>query len=536
MFRQLLCAAFLLAGLASCHGDQAQQRAADTLYRVNEDELSSLDPQKVSTVIDTRVARDLFEGLTDYAADGSIVPGLATGWMVDRSGLIWTFTLRKDARFSDQSLITARDVAYSLRRLFTPAVSAPNASLLFAIRNAEAATKGSVPVDAIGVTAPDDLTVRITLERPFPALPEVLAHATAVVVPEKTIEKYRDDWTKLDHIVVSGAFKPVQWDMHSQLRLDKNNAYHRAATVALQHVIYLPISEDQTALRKYRAHEVDVLADFPTGRVDGLRKLHGTEVRIEPYRGSYYYVFNTRRKPFNDKNVRLALNLAVDRDIITRLVVPLGMRPAYSVVPPDLPGYGAPVMPAWANWPMPQRLAEARRLLAAAGVDRQHPLRFEVRYNSDDDHRRIALAMAEMWKPLGVQAVLFNSEASVHFANLRAHSFDMARSGWIADYSGADNFLGVYESNAGRLNYSGYTFPEFDQLLTTAHSEADSAKRNLLLRQAETMLLDDMPVLPLYFYVSRNLVSKDVRGWRAAPSGIHLSKYLSVEREKQVNR
>jgi oligopeptide transport system substrate-binding protein len=525
--------AWVLASvLAACSGDQATQRASDTIYRVNDDELSSLDPHKISTVIDTRVARDMFEGLTDYAADGSIVPGLAESWTVDASGLKWTFKLRPNTEFSDQTPINARSVVYSMQRLFTPVVAAPNASLLFAIRNAEAVTKGELPVSAIGVEAVDNATVRITLGRPFPALPELLAHACSVVLPEHVIRTHGDSWSKPENIVVSGAFLPTSWALHSQLKLSKNSHYWNARKVSLQHAIYLPISEDQTALRKFRAHEVDVVTDFPTGRLEGLRKRHGTDVRIDPYRGTYYYVFNTRKKPFDDRRVRLALNMATDRDIITKLVLPLGMRPAYSVVPPGIAGYGDPVVPAWAQWPMARRRAEARRLLAAAGIDPAHPHSFEVRYNSDDDHRRVALALAAMWKPLGVRPVLFNSEASVHFSNLRAHTYLIGRSGWIADFSGAENFLGLYASNAGRLNYTGYANKSFDRALTAALAIADVPLRNQALRQAETVMLEDMPILPLYFYVSKTLVSKDVAGWQAAPSGVHLSKYLKVTRDE----
>lgn len=522
---------FLFLALAACSQDRPNTRAADTIYRVNEDEASSLDPQKVSTVIDTRIARDIFEGLTDYAADGGIVPGQAESWSIDDSGLIWTFRLRHGLAFSDGSPLTADDVVYSLRRLFTPVTAAPNASLLFAIKNAESATKGEVPVDQTGVVAIDRWTVRITLDRPFPALPELLAHACAVTVPRQVIQKYGEAWTRPENIQVSGAYRPVSWRLHAELKLSKNMAYRDASLVALAHVVYLPISEDQTALRKFRAEEVDIVTDFPTGRLEGLRKRHKGQVRIEPYRGSYYFVFNTTKPPFNDRRVRLALNMAVDRNVITRLVLPLGMQSAYSVVPPNLGGYGAALKPAWANWSMEKRMAEATRLLQQAGYGPARPLSFELRYNSDDDHRRVSLALAQMWKPLGVRAVLFNSEASVHFSNMRAKTYSMARSGWIADFNGAENFLGVYDSNAGRLNYSGYNNRAFDEALKQAVDIAEPAKRNLALRQAESIVLADMPILPIYYYVSKTLVSSDVRGWSPAPSGIHLSKYLAVQRK-----
>jgi oligopeptide transport system substrate-binding protein len=518
------------AVLMGCGGQNSNvsSRAADTLYRVSDDEISSLDPQKVSSVLDTRVLRDIFEGLTDYGPDGSIQPGLAKSWSVDANGLIWTFKLRDGLKFSDGSNLMASDVVSSFQRLFDPATAAPNASLLFAVLNAEAVTTGKMPTKNIGIIAKDAGTVVIQLHQPFPALAELLAHACASIIPTRMIAKYGDDWTDFDKISVSGAYKPKRWELHSELNLVRNAQYWGQSTVQTAKITYLPISDDETALRKFRAREVDILTDFPTDKYPDLVKKLGGAVRTSPYRGTYYYVFNTRKAPFDDVRVRRALSLAVDRDIIRQLILPLNMAAAYSVVPPITSGYGPAYVPAWMQGSQQQRLMKAQTLLKAAGFDKNNPLTVELRFNTDDDHRRTGLAIAQMWKPLGVKTTLFNSEAAVHFGALRSRNFMLGRSGWIADFDGAENYLGIYRSSAGKLNYSGYSNTEFDLLLESAMEQPDLTKRNAMLRTAEIKMLDSAPVLPIYYYVTKAIISPRVVGWQNAENGIHLSKYLGL--------
>jgi oligopeptide transport system substrate-binding protein len=516
--------------LASCGGRNRRpsSRAPDTLYRVNDDEMSSLDPQKVSTVLDTRVLRDMFEGLTDYAPDGKIIGGFSKSWSVDTSGLRWTFQLRDSVTFSDGKAITATEIVSSFQRLFMPETAAPNANLLFSIKNAEAITSGKLPFDKLGISAPNPRTVIIQLTQPFPALPELLAHACASIVPIHTIKRHGDGWTKIENIVVSGAYVPKKWELHSELNLVKNARYWAQANVKTARIVYYPISDDQTALRKFRAKEVDILTDFPTDKYPDLAKLLGPAVRTSPYRGTYYYVFNTRKKPFSDVRVRQALSLGVDRDVLRTLILPLNMTAAYSVVPEITHGYGTTVMPSWMPATQAARVTKAKALLKEAGYGPENPLTVELRFNTDDDHRRTGLALAQMWKPLGIKTTLFNSEAAVHFGALRAHNFMLGRSGWIADYDGAENYLGMYRSNAGTSNYSGYTNTAFDTLYANALQQVDLTRRNAMLRIAETKMLESAPVLPLYFYVTKAIVSPRVQGWTDAPNGMHLSKYLSV--------
>jgi oligopeptide transport system substrate-binding protein len=533
-----IAASFCLsASLAACQPPGLPQdsgrRADRTLYRVNDDEIRSLDPHQVSVVTDLRLAEDLFEGLTDFAPDGAVVPGLAKSWTVTPDGRRWSFSLRPGLVFSDGTPITAADVVYSLRRLVTPETAAPYASMFYAISGARDAASGTAPPESIAVQAPDPLTVTIALDRPWPSLPEALANAAGVVVPRHVIERHGSSWIKPDRIVSSGPFTLRRWVLQSEIVLDKNPRYYAADAVALDHVVYYPIADDHSAVRRFRAGDVDVLETFPENLLSVLERDMGQALRLAPYRASYYWVFNMRKPPFDDARVRMALSMAIDREVITRDVIRMPFQPAWSVIPAELGNFGPALKPDWADWPRPRRIAEARRLLAAAGISPQQPITVEVRFNSDEGHKRIAVAISQMWAELGVRTSLFNSEAAVHFRALKTGEFTIGRASWIADFNSAENFLFKYDSRTGELNYSGYNNPAFDALLDRALDEPDDARRNQLFRQGGEMLLQDMPAMPIYFLLSRSLVSPDVVGWEDNPAGLHGSRYLQVKRVRR---
>lgn len=501
----------LLLLLAGCGGDPTTPAARDSaLVRVNEDEVKSLDPQSISDLTSLRVTGDLYEGLTRIGADGRVGPGLASGWTISADGRLWRFALRPGLRFSDGQPITTGVVAASFARLRDDATAAPTSSLFDAIESLTAA-------------GPDAVEVR--LAKPFPALLELLAHPAAAVLPMHRIAADPDGWTKSPPS--SGAYRLDRWELHSRMRLTANPNYWDAANVRAPAVTYLPVDDDQTAIRLFRSGEADTIGDFPSSQLPLLRARVGDAVRIAPYRGSYYWVFNTRKAPFDDRRVRLALALAVDRAKITEKLLGVGNPPSLSVVPPGLGGYPG-VQPMWADWPMERRLAEARRLLTAAGYGPSRPLVIEARFNSDVDHRRVGIALASFWKPLGVELRLLNTEATLHFAALRTGDFMLARSGWIGDLDAAENFLAIYRSDTGALNYSGYANPAYDAALDAGLAEADPRLRNAKLARAEAILLADMPVLPLYIYVSKNLVSPRLDGWRDNLANAHPTRTLAV--------
>jgi oligopeptide transport system substrate-binding protein len=531
----LIILAFL--SLAGC-GDEPRQQIVESgrqdkaLYRVLDDEVSSLDPHKASNVIDTRVAIDLFQGLTSYGPDGQIVPGLAESWQVTSSGLQWSFKLRPLLTFSDGNTISANDVVQSLQRALDPKTGAPMAKLLFSIRNAEAVAAGTVPPTELGVISVGRDNVQIQLERPSPELLEILAHPVAAVVPVKRINVAGDSWSKPGTLVTSGPFQVVRHVLHSTLELEKNSQFFGASQIALERLLYFPMSDRDASIRKFRAGEVDVVQDFSRSQFDVVKAETPDAIKLSDYRGTYYFVFNMRKPPFDDARVRCALSMALDREILARKVVGMDHQPSTSIIPGSTPDYGGSVLPAWAKLSQAQRLGEAQAMLTTAGYSSNKPINFEIKFNSSEEHKRMALAMSQMWRALPVQVTLFNSEASVHFASLKSADYAFARSGWIADYTGPESFLSIYSKNAGVMNYSGFADADFDRLFDAALRDPNAKTRIATLRRAEQKVADACAVVPIYTYRTKTLVSPDVKGWISNVTNINPSRYLSVVRAK----
>lgn len=492
--------------LGGCGALSPAPRDPAILVRVAEDEAKGLDPQLISDLASLRIAADQFEGLTRFNADGRAEAGLASGWRVSADGLIWTFRLRPALTFSDRTPITASTFASVFARLQAPVTASPVRELFEAITSVRAVT-------------PRD--VMITLRHPFPSLDELMAHPAVAALP-----LHRDDWVSERPVVTSGAYQLTQWALSDHIRLSANPRWH-GGTPAIRTVEWRPVTDTLAALRLYQAGAADILGEVPSARLPQIKAKYPAELHIAPYRGSYYFAFNTRKTPFSDPRVRTALSLAVEREWIARKLIATGISPAWGVVPPGTTGL-LDYRPDWSAWPRERRLLAARQLLSAAGYGPKRPLTFDIRFNSDIDHRRISVALAAFWKPLGVEARLLNSEASLHFASLRRADFELARSGWIGDISVPENFLAVHKSDGGAINYSGFNDKDYDAALGRALLISDARARASAMRAAERLLIDASPILPIYYYVSKALVSSRVGGWRDNAANMHPSRTLQI--------
>ncbi len=404
--------AFLLALLAACGrapdapppapiqvgGASGTELAATQILRKgNGAEPETLDPHRSESVIASNILRDLFEGLTLEAADGRIVGGAAERWEVSPDGLTYTFHMRADGRWSNGDPVTARDFEYGLRRSCDPATLNTYASILYPIRNAEAVISGKLPPSALGVTALDERTLRIELSGPTPYFLGLLTHSTAYAVHRPSVEQHGNQHARAGRLVSNGAYSLGEWVVQSHIRLDRNPHYWDDARTTINEVWYYPIENEESEINRYRADELDWTESVPFRQVKWLKANLPQDLRIAPYLGSYYFGFNNTKPPFKDNlALRLALSLAVDREIITERVMGSGEIAAYGFVPPVDDYSGQRV--EWAGWTQAERDAEARRLYREAGYSEDNPLTVELLYNTDQSHKRVVGALAAMWK------------------------------------------------------------------------------------------------------------------------------------------
>jgi oligopeptide transport system substrate-binding protein len=501
--------------------------AEAVLKRGNRFEPASLDPHRYQTHYEANILLDLFEGLVAYDAEARPVPGVAERWSVSADGLVWTFSLRPGLVWSDGMPLTAEDVVFTFRRLLDPVTAAQYAQLFYVVENARAVNTGALLPERLGVAAPAKDTVVFRLAAPAPYLPELMANAFAAVLPRHAIARHGADWVKPGVMVSNGAYALKLWAPQDRIELVRNPRFHAAANVAIDRVIYYPTENLNSALARFRAGELDMQMEFPAAQIDTLRASLAAETKVGPSLLTYYLALNTAKPQLADARVRRALSLAIDRDVLTGRINKLGETPAFSFVPPVTAHYLAWTPPE-AELSPDQRLVEARRLLAEAGYGPGRPLKLAYSFSSTDDLRRIAVAIAGMWKRVGVDAELLNREGRVHFASLKSGDFDAGFVGWSADFNDAATFLYVLQSSSVNSNYSRYANPAFDALMAEAAAARDTAQRSALLQRAERTALADQPIVPLYYGVARNLVARHVRGWRANPQDFYLTRYLSL--------
>ena len=489
----------------------------------------SVDPQKARSTQAGDILRDIGEGLLGYSPASELVPAVAESWTVSEDGLTYTFKIRDDARWSNGDPVTAGDFEFSLQRLVDPATAAFYANSVAVIANAEAIIAGELPPRELGVEAADERTLVIRLTRPTPYLLSLLTLPITFPVHAESIATHGEEFTRPENLLSNGAYKLDAWTPGSVLALSRNEYYWNNAATAIDEVRYHVLTQGVTELNRYRAGELHITSTVPPDSFAQVRDEYGDELRVAPYLGIYYYGFNLTRPPFKDNpGLREALSMAIDREVLVEKIMGRGEAPAYSWVPPGVANY-EPRRLAFADMSQEERNARARRLMAEAGYGPDNPLEIELRYNTSDEHRRIALAVQAMWKDvLGVETTLINEEFQVLLANMReAEVTQVFRTSWIGDYNDAHTFLSIVESDSAS-NLPRYASEEFDAVMDQAAEQLNPKWRRVHLEEAERVFLEDHAVIPLYFFVSKHLVSPEVRGWEDNVLDYHYSQHLSL--------
>jgi oligopeptide transport system substrate-binding protein len=522
----LLIAARELIAPHAAGGDAVRGSAHPAiLRRGNGPEPESLDPHGARSESALSILRDLYEGLTELGADGSPILAAADHVDVSEDGTTYRFHLRA-ARWSNGESVVAEDFAAAWRRLVDPHTAAPYAAILAPVRGAAAILKGAALPATLAVRAEDAQTLVVELERPTRYFLGLLAHPATFPLNRGSLAAHGAAFAKPGVMVSNGPFELTRWDFGSHLAAVRNPRYWNAAATQLDGVEYYSFADGAAELRAFRTGQVDVTATIPAAQIQWIKQHLGADLHVAPQLAVYYLGLNLRKPPFaGSRELRQALALVIDRERIVESVTGAGEAPAYTFVPPITTDYTPPV-PDYAAWPMAQRISRARQLLRTAGLEHAPPT-IELRYNSGELHNRIAIAVARMWKEaLNIDTTLRAEEFKVLLQDIDQGDATVFRASWIGDYDDAYTFLQVLQGGFG-INMPRYANPAYDELLRRASEDADPASRRNSLQMAETLMLADQPVIPLYFYVSKHLVDPHVQGWRDNAMDVIYSKSLS---------
>ncbi len=526
-----LVAAFL-GGCSAGESNVAQGNREGILHFGNGSEPQGLDPHVVTGVPESKIIDALFEGLTrknPWTLEPE--PGAAASWEFSEDRRVITFHMQPEGRWSNGDPVTAHDFVWSWRRALDPAMGNLYAYMLYPVENAEAYATGKIDDPAlVGVRALDDMTLEVTLNAPTPYFLQLMDHYSSYAVHRETVERFGratdrfTRWTRVGNIVTNGPFQLQKWELNRRIVVDRNPHYWDNGAVHLNGIVFYPTENIVSEERMFRVHQLHYTADVPLNKIPAYRKMADTPFVEAPYLGTYFYLLNTERPPLDDVRVRKALSLAVDREALTRNVLYGSNTPAYAITPPGTLGYQPPQL--FRHDP-----EEARRLLAEAGYPGGAGWPgLELIYNTSESHRKIAVALQQMWKDaLNITVTLSNQEWKVYLDSVSQMNFQVARRGWIGDYVDPNNFLDLYITDGGNNN-TGFSDPVYDELiLQRAPRAATQEARFALFHEAETRLMEQMPILPIYTYASKHLVHPSVKGLPPNLMDFVNVKYIHLE-------
>ena len=545
---RLLVAAALF--LAACSPKQPARetatssgKTAQILHKGNGAEPADLDPQIVTGVTEHHLIMALQEGLViEDPQDLHPIPGVAEKWDISADGKVYTFHLRQNAKWSNGQPVTAQDFLAAYRRILTPSLASQYAYMHFVVKNAEAFNQGKLKdFSQVGFAAPDDFTFIITLESATPYLLSLMCHVSWFPVHVPTVAKFGDpyqritmradgkggaqgnQWTRPGNYVGNGPFVLAEWKENEVIIVKRSPTYWDAANVKLDAIHFHAIVSQETEEREFRAGNLHITETLPPAKIDVYKKHHPELLKIDPYLGVYFYRINVTQPPLNDKRVRRALCMALDREAIVKYVTRGGQLPANSLVPPNTAGYNGTAR-------VPSDLAAAQKLLAEAGYPGGKGLPpIEILYNTQESHKTIAEAIQQMWKKeLGVDARLQNQEWKVYLDSQKTMNYQVCRAGWIGDYPDPNTFMDLWLKDGGQ-NETGWTNPEYDRLIKAASLTVDQVKRYDLFQQAEAILMDECPIIPIYFYTHVHLQRPNLKGWYPTILDNHPYKFVWLE-------
>ncbi len=514
-FLLLVTAVSLLAACGSGESNVTSGNREGILHFGNGSEPQGLDPHVVTGVPEHFIVGALFEGLATknpYTLEPE--PGVAQSWDISEDGRTITFHLNPAAKWSNGESMSATDYVWSWQRLLSPALGSEYAYMLFPVKNAEAFSKGRITdFSLVGVKALDDLTLQVTLDERTPYFIQLMDHYSTFAVHRATIEKFGKatdrftPWTRVENMVSNGAFRLKTWQLYRRIEVEKSDTYWDRDNVKLNGIVFYPTENVVSEERMFRVGQLHYTASVPLGKIPVYQEMADTPYRQAPYLGTYYYLLNTTRPPTDKLKVRQALSMAVDRDKLNKTVLQGTNISAYSITPPDTLGYYPPKL-------FDYDVEKARQLLAEAGYPNGEGWPgLELTYNTSEDHRKVAVALQQMWQDaLNIQVTLTNQEWKVYLDSITEMNFQIARRGWIGDYVDPNNFLDLFLAGGGNNN-TGFASPDYDAMIQLeAPQAATREERYAVFYQAETLLMEQMPIIPLYTYTSKHLLHPSAKG------------------------
>ncbi|EGO64846.1 peptide ABC transporter substrate-binding protein [Acetonema longum] len=510
-----LAAVLLLSLTAGCGG--AKDTSGKMMRIATGAEPETLDPRKSTGIPEALIQNQIFEGLCSRDKNSNPVPGVAEKWDISDDGLKYVFHLRANAKWSNGDPVTAQDFEYAWKTLLSPEMASRYADQLYYLKNGAAYNKqqNGITADQVGVKALNDRTLEVTLEKPTAFFLALLGHHTYFPVHKKTVEA-NPDWIKEPATIISnGPFKMAAWVHNSKIELVKNEHYWDAGKLKLDKLDVTLSDNATTVLAMFENNQLDLAIRPEPPVAEVPRLLKENKLKIYPYLGIYYYAINVTKPPLDNVKLRQALALAIDRQAIVDNITRSGQIPAMALVPFGLSDAkaGEDFRKVGGDYFKDKDFATAKKLLAEAGYpDGKGLPALTILYNTLDQHKAIAEAIQEMWKKnLGIEVNLVNQEWKVYLASLRQGDYLIGRAGWIGDYTDPMNFADLLMTDAGN-NHSKWSSKQYDDLVNQAKATLDPTSRMKAMHDAEKILMDEMPIIPIYFYTLLNLEKPNVKG------------------------